>query len=642
MYPKPTRILPPVLGVLISLLLVLLSFAVSEAMVHPEQTAKTFAFLYSFAGIAPLFVIQLLWRKGRFAIRITMIDFVLALLFGYMLINRYLLQDMYSFSFRFYELLGLAVLYVIIRQIDARYYSWFLLALVGSGILQAVYGNLQLYGYYPSHHPNFALTGSFFNPGPYGGFLATVFPAALGLYLFRNVLFPKSSTRNVLVSSDTVNLGEAELSGPQPFPGYLSRNVQALFGHVLPLAAVAAILLVLPATQSRAGILAVVISTVYLLGHRYNVKRLLLAWLNTPLKKLLSLTLLVIVLVGGLAAAYWVKRDSADGRILIWQVSGQMIQSRPVTGLGFDRFKAGYMEAQADWFRDHPDTPFGELADNIKYAFNDFLHFTTEQGLIGLALLIFLGILLVRVTSKTNVAWLTISKAGVLAILVFGLFSYPAQILPIKVSLMLFLAIIASCGQTYTIRFPAVPRWITLGIKGSTMALFLWGIIQVTMHIRGLHNASKQWKSGLDLYNRGGTEQAITIYEAVYPAFDRNGNFLMNYGKALSMAEADPKAIDILRQAKQHLNNIIIQTALGDSYKNLEKYEKAEQAYQLASYMLPDRFYPQYLLVKLYDVTGQRKKLIPIATKLLHKEPKIKSTAVEEIKQEIKKILISH
>lgn len=116
----------------------------------------------------------------------------------------------------------------------------------------------------------------------------------------------------------------------------------------------------------------------------------------------------------------------------------------------------------------------------------------------------------------------------------------------------------------------------------------------------------------------------------------------MNYGKALSMAEADPKAIDILRQAKQHLNNIIIQTALGDSYKNLEKYEKAEQAYQLASYMLPDRFYPQYLLVKLYDVTGQRKKLIPIATKLLHKEPKIKSTAVEEIKQEIKKILISH
>jgi hypothetical protein len=30
-----------------------------------------------------------------------------------------------------------------------------LLALAGAGILQAVYGNLQLYGIYPSHHSQY-------------------------------------------------------------------------------------------------------------------------------------------------------------------------------------------------------------------------------------------------------------------------------------------------------------------------------------------------------------------------------------------------------------------------------------------------------------------------------------------------------
>ncbi|HYX06371.1 MAG TPA: hypothetical protein VE912_06515, partial [Bacteroidales bacterium] len=58
------------------------------------------------------------------------------------------------------------------------------LALIAGGLVQAVYGNLQLWGYYPSHHGLYKLTGSFFNPGPYAGYLASVFPAALGFWLF--------------------------------------------------------------------------------------------------------------------------------------------------------------------------------------------------------------------------------------------------------------------------------------------------------------------------------------------------------------------------------------------------------------------------------------------------------------------------
>ena len=44
--------------------------------------------------------------------------------------------------------------------------------LILAGAIEAIWGLLQVYGYEPSNHSLYALTGSFYNPGPYSGFLA--------------------------------------------------------------------------------------------------------------------------------------------------------------------------------------------------------------------------------------------------------------------------------------------------------------------------------------------------------------------------------------------------------------------------------------------------------------------------------------
>jgi hypothetical protein len=49
-----------------------------------------------------------------------------------------------------------------------------------TGLVEAVWGLRQLYGFTASQHYMFKTTGSFFNPGPYSGWLAIVFPMALG------------------------------------------------------------------------------------------------------------------------------------------------------------------------------------------------------------------------------------------------------------------------------------------------------------------------------------------------------------------------------------------------------------------------------------------------------------------------------
>ena len=52
-------------------------------------------------------------------------------------------------------------------------------SLILAGTVEAVWGLLQVYGYELSNHSLYALTGSFYNPGPYSGFLAMCLPLAL-------------------------------------------------------------------------------------------------------------------------------------------------------------------------------------------------------------------------------------------------------------------------------------------------------------------------------------------------------------------------------------------------------------------------------------------------------------------------------
>ncbi len=55
--------------------------------------------------------------------------------------------------------------------------------IVAIGCMLAVWGLLQLYGIQFSNHRLFAITGPFYNPGPYSGYLAMIFPISLCLLL---------------------------------------------------------------------------------------------------------------------------------------------------------------------------------------------------------------------------------------------------------------------------------------------------------------------------------------------------------------------------------------------------------------------------------------------------------------------------
>lgn len=76
----------------------------------------------------------------------------------------------------------LLVLYICLRLVinsnrKITYILCFLIII--TGLVEAVWGSIQIYGFLPPQHSIFKLTGSFYNPGPYAGYLAVVLPLAL-------------------------------------------------------------------------------------------------------------------------------------------------------------------------------------------------------------------------------------------------------------------------------------------------------------------------------------------------------------------------------------------------------------------------------------------------------------------------------
>jgi len=57
--------------------------------------------------------------------------------------------------------------------------------------------------------------------------------------------------------------------------------------------------------------------------------------------------------------------------------------------------------------------------------------------------------------------------------------------------------------------------------------------------------------------------------------------------------------------------------------------------------MLPNRFYPKYLLAKLYAASGNMEAAVRMAEELLAKKVKVGSRAIDEMKKEMQILIDS-
>jgi O-antigen polymerase len=615
-----SRIILVVFSVILILVLPQLNI---QEYVLPTITSKMIYFLYGIMILCAVYTFIIVFSK-EILFSFFKIDIALFVLLLYITLNRYFIQSHYGFSIRYIELLGLSFFYVVLRTISLKNYPWLLLAVVVSGIIQAIYGNLQLLGYYASNHSGFKMTGSFFNPGPYAGFLTSVWTLAMGMYLFKDKIITSVHSQT---NSKAICFNEF---------------IKLLFEYI-PLMGLITIALVLPALQSRASWMAMIVCSTILVELRYRFLSNGIKKITTIIQKTVLIVLALGILSGGLFSLYHYKKASSDGRTFIWKITTEMIADAPVFGAGFDLFTTHYMDYQAQYFSKNGETPEVLVADNNNYAFNEWLQFVAENGFLGFILLLTAGFVLVQTKEKqTHSIEVFMSKTGLLTIGVFACFSYPMQILPIKLVLVVLLALLSnSIADTYQFKIGEKKKKQQV-YKISIILLVCIGMYKTIAYTNDLSQGFITWNKALYNNQIRDYKEAILQFELAYPILKKDGDFLMNYGKTLTMAGKPHKAIALIEQAKHYQNNTVMETILGDSYKALKQYKKSEACYQKAINMTPSKFYAPYLLTKLYDDSGQKEKAITLAKKILNKKIKIHSTAIEEIQLEIKKIILKH
>ena len=492
---------------------------------------------------------------------------------------------------------------------------FFLAVVVATGGIEAVSGMRQLHGFEGSNHSLFKLTGDFYNPGPYSGYLAIVLPVCLWMIL---------------------EWGKEKRVHSHASLRYL--------GWICLLA----IIVVLPAGMSRTAWIAAAVSC----GWVYWVQRI--GWEKTKryingnrTLTIVSSILILISIAGALAGIYLLKKDSANGRLLLWKVTGQAIREQPWTGTGTGGFPAAYAEAQAEYFTSGKASETEMLVAGCpEYGFNEFLQIGLEQGLVGLMVFVLLlSYSLFRGVKNRQAG----AAGGILALMVFSLASYPLQLPEFWVVLVVLMGVANSktpVNADISVDADTPPTPSREGRKILSVAMI--GVLAICCgwifrQQKGYYEGYKKWNTLKMLYNSKAYEAAGEGYEELVSLMGHKPELLFEAAQCLSKSERFEKANRLLERAMKLSGDPMIHYMAAKNEQSMGNYQKAENLLLHAIDMLPERIYPYYLLTKLYSEPTffQEDKFIKAANAVLKKEPKVESTAIREMREEVK-ILIQN
>lgn len=489
----------------------------------------------------------------------------------------------------------LAALYFNLRIIIASDPKLMLAMITGMfllfGVAQGAMGLWQLLGYGTSNHGFYNITGSFFNPGPFGGYMAIVGVVSAAI-LAKN------------------------------YPDGEKFNTDKLVFVVAAIALCVSVL-VLPASMSRTAWVAFAAGLV-VVGFRNRLVKSIVASMRWW-----WFVVIGVVGIAALVGTYNLKSQSADGRLLMWKVSARATADKPVMGHGLSYFPSVYANAQAEYFEYHTGEEL--VAGSPEYAFNEYLQIAIELGYLGLLLFLIAVVAAVRTLLKSPVVSQSSLGIGLIALLVFALGSYPFSLMPFLIFLTVALAAASTNERGLLLNAPS-----KIALALFCLLLCVWGSLRVDSQ------PYREWKKINMLYQAKQYQYVISEYEKLYPDLSDNPRFLFEYGHALGLAGEPQRAIEVLESGRRLSSDPMYYNVMGNNYKDLGDTARAERCYRQAYRILPSRIYPLYLLVKLHHEHRDTVRTIEVGKLLLSMPDKVSSPASRDIRHEVRAIIDSY
>lgn len=548
--------------------------------------------VWIFYGIPVLLLIgfaMLIWKKQRFACTLT--DVIVAIWFAYYVARAWIGNE-WPCQMEFLKTTELFLLYVGLRIAFHRtkMSAW---VLIGSvlffGCYEAWLGASQMYGDEISRHGLFALTGTFLNPGPYSAYL--MIGVVVGLVALRNM-----SNRTIVESVSNVTFLEKVANMmPKKMPNVVNNVLVKIANWIkeitwkhLVRAAVVVMAMVLPATWSRAAFLGVAVVMLFVYRDKYWKYRYMV-W-----------GAIIVVAI----AFYFLKQGSADGRLIIWKSALTTWIEYPWLGVGIGGFYNAFAEGMTKLSTSNMDFSSADVPDG---AYNILLKIVVEQGVVGGVMAISLAVVSLKELSKKSKPLFY----GIVALMVFAMFSYPFDLLPYKVIAVLIIVWSESAGGK--------PLFEIERIKIFLLASFL---------------GFASWQAGKM------TNESLSVKWMECVRDNHESLFLL--GRTLREEGKYNDSNAVFRQGTRCSADPMFYVLMGNNYKDMKHYDLAERAYKKAFSVMPNRLYPLYQLMLLYQDSGDMKKAKAMAKRVIDMKPKIESRVTMKMRDKASEFLSKH
>ena len=262
----------------------------------------------------------------------------------------------------------------------------------------------------------------------------------------------------------------------------------------------------------------------------------------------------------------------------------------------------------------------------MDYAFCDILQVGVEQGWIGLLLALLIVALVLRSERGTSKGMF----ACMLVLFVFSLFSYPFQLLPFQVIGVILLTKVSG-GVTMELGLSKKANVVLLAL----MSFFCW---------LGLDFTQKYVEA------RVSSQKCVLFSDAVfikenYQLLDfccQDKNFLFGFSKMLQSAGRYMDSNAMLLKGIKISNDPMFWVLKGNNFRSMEMLDDAIRCYDVADEMLPNRLYPLYKKMLLWQERGNITQAKKCAGELLRRVPKRSSSAVKDMQAEACRILNVH
>ncbi len=328
------------------------------------------------------------------------------------------------------------------------------------------------------------------------------------------------------------------------------------------------------------------------------------------------------------------KFESTEGRWFIWNNSFSILSNNWLQGVGWGKFRFAYNEQQANWFRQHGfDNKEAMLADNVYYAFNEWIHLAIEIG-VPLTICIFLAIVYTFLKAyKNNRDSNSLPEKRIVA--AFGalftatLFSYPFFYLP---SLLLF-------GYLYACVFKLAnfQIWATMPNTLKKISVCIL-VLFISFKFYQQYSARMKWKEAVELQQVGYKRAALSSMLSGYSILKDNGDFLFAMGNAYQSVNQIDSALYYYKQSVTFKNDYELHRQIGQLYHQNGLDSLAENHLLKAVYIVPNRFKSREMLVDFYVSTGNWEKAKFWANETLRLKEKVPSAVTKQVKEKMEKI----